>query len=144
MLYLYIYLNLVQKIKNKINKMSKNTLMNKSIFWYILAGFCAGIVSGFFGAGGGMILVPFMTLVMKDEEVKTRATTILCIFFMVIVSSFFYYKQNSVDIELAIKCSMGGIIGGIIGSKLLIKLDKKILKLFFVILLIYSGVKMII
>ena len=118
--------------------------MNKSIFLYLLAGFIAGIISGFFGAGGGMILVPFMTLVMKDEEVKSRATTILCIFFMVLVSSFSYYKQNSVDLGLAIKCSIGGIIGGLIGSKLLIKLDKKVLKLFFVILLIYSGVKMII
>ena len=124
--------------------MSKNTLMNKSIFLYSLAGFIAGIISGFFGAGGGMILVPFMTLIMKDEEIKSRATTILCIFFMVIVSSFFYYKQDSVDWNVAIKCSIGGILGGIIGSKLLIKLDKKILKIFFVILLIYSGVKMII
>ncbi len=124
--------------------MSKNTLMNKSIFLYLLAGFLAGIISGFFGAGGGMILVPFMTLIMKNEEVKSRATTILCIFFMVLVSSFFYYKQDSVDWIIAIKCSMGGILGGIIGSKLLIKLDKKILKIFFVVLLIYSGVKMII
>ena len=57
-------------------------------------GFIAGIVSGFFGAGGGMILVPFMTLIAKDEEVRSRATPILCIFFMVLVSSFFYYKQK--------------------------------------------------
>ena len=124
--------------------MSKNTLMNKSIFLYLLAGFLSGIISGFFGAGGGMILVPFMTLIMKDKEVKSRATTILCIFFMVLVSSFFYYKQDSVDWIIAIKCSIGGIFGGIIGSKLLIKLDKKILKIFFIVLLIYSGVKMII
>lgn len=118
--------------------------MKKSIFLHLLIGFLSGIVSGFFGAGGGMILVPFMTLIMKDEEVKSRATTILCIFFMVLVSGFFYYKQNSVDWEIAIKCSIGGIIGGIVGSKLLIKLDKKVLKMFFVILLIYSGVRMII
>lgn len=124
--------------------MSKNTLMNKSIFLYLLAGFLAGIISGFFGAGGGMILVPFMTLIMKDDEVMSRATTILCIFFMVVTSSFFYYKENSVDIPLALKCSVGGIVGGIIGSKLLINLDKKILKIFFIVLLIYSGVKMII
>lgn len=124
--------------------MSKNILMKKSVFIYLLAGFIAGIVSGFFGAGGGMILVPFMTLVLKNEEVKTRATTILCIFFMVLTSSFFYFKQDSVDWSLALKCSVGGIIGGVIGSKLLINLDKKVLKIFFVFLLIYSGIKMII
>ena len=118
--------------------------MKKSSFLYILIGFFAGIVSGFFGAGGGMILVPFMTLIMKETEVKSRATTILCIFFMVLVSSFFYYKQESIEWHLALKCSIGGIIGIIIVSKILINLYKKILKIFFIILLIYSGVKMII
>ena len=117
--------------------------MNKSIFLYLIAGLIAGIISGFFGAGGGMILVPFLTLVMKCGEVSSRATTILCIFFMVLISSLFYYKENSIDFILALKCSIGGIIGGIIGSKLLISLDKKILKIFFIMLLIYSGSRMI-
>ena len=88
---------------NKNQILIKNTLMKKSIFLYLLAGLLAGIVSGFFGAGGGMILVPFMTLVLKNEEVESRATTILCIFFMVLTSSFFYYKENSVDWIVAIK-----------------------------------------
>ena len=117
--------------------------MNKSIFLFLLAGFLSGIVSGFFGAGGGLILVPFLTLIMKEDEVLSRATTILCIFFMALISSIFYYKENSVDFFLSLKCSTGGIVGGFIGSKLLISLDKKILKIFFIILLIYSGVRMI-
>lgn len=135
----FFTLNLYKK-----QNLSKNTLMKKSIFLYLLAGFIAGIISGFFGAGGGMILVPFMTLIMKNEEVESRATTILCIFFMVLTSSFFYYKENSVDWIIALKCAVGGIIGGVIGSKLLINLDKKVLKIFFILLLIYSGVKMVI
>ena len=117
--------------------------MNKGIFLYVIAGFLAGIISGFFGAGGGMVLVPFLTLIMKNGEVTSRATTILCIFFMALVSSIFYYKESSIDFSLALKCSIGGIIGGIVGSKLLISLDKKILKIFFIILLIYSGSRMI-
>jgi len=118
--------------------------MKKGIFLCVIAGFCAGIVSGFFGAGGGMILVPFMTLILKDEEVESRATTIFCIFFMVLTSSFFYFKENSIDWIISIKCAIGGIIGGINGSKLLIKLNKNILNILFIIFLIYSGIKMII
>lgn len=129
---------------NNKSKNVKTTLMKKSSFLYAMAGFVAGIVSGFFGAGGGMILVPFMTLILHDEEVESRATTILCIFFMVIVSSFFYFKQDSIEWNLAIKCAIGGIVGGIIGSKLLVNLDKKILNILFIILLIYSGIRMII
>ena len=114
------------------------------IFGNILLGFIAGIISGFFGAGGGLILVPYMTLILKEDEVKARASTIMCIFFMVFTSSFFYFKEAFIDWNLAIKCAIGGIIGGIVGSKLLINLNKKILKIFFIIFLLYAGIRMII
>ena len=94
----------------------------KEIFLYIIIGFFAGIISGFFGAGGGLLLVPFMTKILKKGEVTARATTIMCIFFMVLASSFFYYKQNSIDWNIALKSSIGGILGGYLGSKLLVKL----------------------
>ena len=117
--------------------------MNKKIFGNILICFFAGFISGFFGAGGGLILVPYLTLILKEDEVISRATTILCIFFMVFTSSFFYFNKDSIDWYLALKCAIGGIIGGIIGSKLLVNLDKKILKISFIIFLIYAGIKMI-
>lgn len=118
--------------------------MKKDFILEFFVGILAGIISGFFGAGGGMILVPFLTLILKKDEVEARATTIFCIFFMVLISSFFYFKQDSIDWFIAAKCAIGGILGGIIGSKLLINLDKKILNILFIGFLIYSGIKMII
>ena len=120
----------MRKIKNKL-------------FLNILIGFFAGMISGFFGAGGGMVLVPYMTEILKEDEVKSRATTILCIFFMVFTSSFFYFDKNSIDWTLGLKCIVGGIIGSIIGSRLLIKLNKNILKILFIIFLVYAGFTMI-
>lgn len=125
-------------------KIVKNRDMKKEFILEILAGLLSGIVSGFFGAGGGMILVPFLTLILKKTEVESRATTILCIFFMVLTSSIFYFKQDSIDWIVAPKASVGGIIGGVIGSKLLISLDKNILQIIFIVFLIYSGIKFII
>lgn len=118
--------------------------MKKSIFLYAFVSLLTGIVSGFFGAGGGMILVPFMSLIMEKDEVTVRSTTIFCVFFLVLVSSYFYYKENSIDLILSIKCAIGGIIGSVIGSKLLINLDKRILEILFIVFLIYSGVSLII
>ena len=101
------------------------------------------MISGFFGAGGGMVLVPYMTEILKEDEVKSRATTILCIFFIVFTSSFFYFDKNSIDWNLGLKCIVGGIIGSLIGSRLLIKLNKNILKILFIIFLVYAGFTMI-
>lgn len=129
----------------KINFFEKNIIMKKiKIFGNILLGFLAGMISGFFGAGGGLILVPYMTMILKEDEVKSRATTILCIFFMVLTSSFFYFKEALINWNLAIKCAIGGIVGGVVGSKLLINLSKNILKIFFIVFLLYVGIKMII
>ena len=98
----------------------------------------------FLELGGGMILVPSLVSIIKLGEVKSRATAIVCILFMVITSSFFYFKLNYIDWNLSFKCAVGGIIGGIIGSKLLIKMPKKYLNLIFIIFLFYSSIRMII
>lgn len=72
----------------------------------MLIGFFGGIISGFFSAGGGLILVPYMVNILKMDEVKARATTIFCIFLMVFTSGCFYFNQNYIDWEIAIKCAV--------------------------------------
>ncbi len=118
-------------------------MKNKNFWKNMLIGFLAGMVSGFFSAGGGLLLVPYMSSVLKMEEVKARATTIFCIFVLVLTSGTFYLGQNYIDWEISLKCAFGGIIGGYIGSKILFHSGKKFLQISFIIFLIYAGVKMI-
>ena len=108
-----------------------------------LIGIVAGLVNGFFASGGGMILVPAFYYVLKLNEVESRATSVFCILPMVLASSIFYYKGNFMDWRLGIMCAIGGIIGGMIGSKLLKKVDEKYLKISFIVFLIYVSYKMI-
>ncbi len=110
----------------------------------ILVGIIAGFISGLFAAGGGMIVVPAFVHIFKMDEAEARATSVFAILPMVITSGLFYYNNNYVDWTLGIKCALGGIIGGFIGSKLLRKLSDKVLKILFIIFLIYVSIKMII
>ena len=119
-------------------------MKRKGIFLLSMIGFVSGLISGFLGSGGGMLLVPFFSYVFKLDEVKSRASTIFCITFMVITSSAFYIQKDSIDFHLGMLCAIGGIIGGVIGSKLLMNLKGKYLELLFIVFLIYSGIKMII
>lgn len=107
-------------------------------------GIIAGFISGLFAAGGGMIVVPAFVHIFKLDEAEARATSVFAILPMVITSGLFYYNNNYVDWTLGIKCALGGIIGGFIGSKLLRKLSDKVLKIIFIIFLIYVSIKMII
>lgn len=106
-------------------------------------GFFAGIVSGLFAAGGGMIVVPALIHLFKLEDKKARATSVLAILPMVITSGIFYYGNNYIDWKLGVTCAIGGVIGGYIGAKLLKKLSTKFLKIAFTCFLIYVSVKMI-
>lgn len=109
-----------------------------------LVGLFAGIVSGLFAAGGGMIVVPALIHLFKLEDKKARATSVFAILPMVITSGIFYFNNNYIDWKLGVTCAIGGIAGGYIGAKLLKKLPTKILKIAFTGFLIYVSARMII
>lgn len=109
-----------------------------------IIGIFAGLICGFFGAGGGLILVPAFSMIDKMDEKESRATSIFCILPLVVISCIFYIKNQYMDWNIGIKSAVGGIIGGIIGSVLLKKLDNQILNILFVIFLLYVSIRMVI
>lgn len=109
----------------------------------VILGLIAGIISGLFAAGGGMILVPAYVYILKMDEVKARATSVFCILPMVFVSGLMYYRANFIDWRLGMLCAIGGIVGGIIGAKLLKKISIKNLKILFTLFLLYASIKMV-
>lgn len=118
-------------------------MMKKEFLYKILIGFFAGIISGLFASGGGMILVPAFIYLLKLKEVESRATSVICILPMVVTSGIFYYTNNYIDWKIGTFCAIGGVIGGLVGAKLLNKLPVKYLKIAFTIFLTYASYKMI-
>ena len=71
----------------------------------ILIGLIAGLVSGFFATGGGMIVVPALVYLLKISEQKARATSLFVILPMVITSGIFYYKNDYIDWTVGFLCA---------------------------------------
>ena len=124
-------------------KFSKTNFMKKEFLYQVLIGIFAGIVSGLFASGGGMILVPAFIYILRLKDVEARATSVLCILPMVVTSGIFYYKNNYMNWKIGLLCAIGGIVGGVVGAKLLNKLPEKYLKIAFTIFLIYASCRMI-
>ena len=81
-------------------------MKDKYLLKKIIIGFFAGIVTGLFGSGGGMILVPAFTFILGLEEKEARATSIFCILSLVCVSSFFYLNASYIDWKISIYCAV--------------------------------------
>lgn len=128
---------------NFSKKINNNIMMKKEFVYKMLIGFFSGIISGLFASGGGMILVPAFIYLLKMEDVESRATSVICILPMVVTSGIFYYTGNYINWEIGLLCAVGGVVGGVVGAKLLNRLPARYLKIAFTIFLIYASYKMI-
>jgi uncharacterized membrane protein YfcA len=79
-------------------------------FLIYLVGIVSGLASGFFGSGGGLIIVPALVTFFKMDEYIARGTAITCILPMVITSLFFYFKSSYIKWDIALYCAIGGVI----------------------------------
>ncbi len=107
-----------------------------------LIGIVTGFANGLFGAGGGTILVIAIGFLLKIETRIAHATAIAIILPLSIVSAFIYKNNVVTNWNIIIYVSLGGIIGGYIGSKLLNKISPKWLHRIFGIFMIITGVRM--
>lgn len=108
-----------------------------------IIGVVTGLLNGFFGAGGGTILVPAMERFLKTEEHKAHATAIAVILPLCIISMIVYLRNAQIMWRAVIYVSIGGIVGGYTGARLLGKIPSKWLHIIFGVFMIAAGVKMI-
>lgn len=82
----------------------------------VLAGLGAGAVNGFFGAGGGMVLVPLLSLLTDLEEDDIFASSIAIILPVCIVSLAATTITGTVAWDAALPWLFGSAIGGILAA----------------------------
>jgi uncharacterized membrane protein YfcA len=107
----------------------------------IAAGALAGILNGFFGAGGGMVLVPLLIRWVKLDEHKAFATSVFIILPLCVVSAVVYLLKLRIDFTLALPYLIGGLAGGFIGGRCFKKIPTALLHRVFGLLLIYGGIR---
>jgi len=107
-------------------------------------GIITGLANGLFGSGGGTIVVPAMERFLKVEPHKAHATAIAIILPLSFLSMFIYLKNGNIDWFNVILISIGGMLGGFVGAKLLNRISDKWLHKIFGLFMVIAAVKMII
>ena len=108
-----------------------------------LTGVLCGIFNGLLGAGGGIVAVLSLRKFLGVETHKSHATAVAIILPLTIVSAAIYLWGYQIDISTAAWVTVGGIIGGIIGAKLLKKISANMLHKIFGAIMIFASIRML-
>ena len=103
----------------------------------------AGIVSALLGIGGGIVKVPLMNLGMGVPLRIATATSNLMIGITAAASAIIYLLRGEIDPYVAAPTAIGVFIGASVGSRLGHRVDLRILRWLFVLVLLYTALQMI-
>lgn len=110
----------------------------------ICTGLAAGILSGFVGLGGGVVMVPCLVYFLGMNQHLAQGTSLAVMLPPIgILAVINYYKAGHVDMKSALILSLAFIIGGFFGSKLAISLPEHIIRRSFGIIVLLVALKMI-
>ena len=101
---------------------------------YIVIGIISGIVTAL-GMGGGSILITILTGFMGINQKIAQSCNIIFFIPTSIVAIIVNIKNKNIDLKLATIISIFGILGAIIGAKLSVHTDVKMLRKYFGIFL---------
>ena len=111
----------------------------------IIIGLSAGIVSGLLGVGGAIIMVPALVFFLGLTQHQAQGTSLSVLIFPVGFLAFWnYYKHGYVNFKIAIIIMLAFFVGGYLGSLVAVRIPERPLKIFFGILIIIMGARMII
>jgi uncharacterized protein len=115
-----------------------------TILLLVLIGIFAGIMSGFIGVGGGVIIVPALVYFLGISQHMAQGTSLLIMIPPIgILAVMNYYKAGQVHWGYAAVIAVAFIVGAYYGSKLSLKLNANLVKFIFGIFMLYVSVRMI-
>ena len=115
---------------------------NKNTFLSIILGLIIGFVNGFFGGGGGMIVVPLLTKHYALEQKEAQATAIAVMLPICIASAIIYMFNVKLNFYNLVSCAGGVTLGGTIGAFLLKGASNKTIAFIFAFVMLIAGVKL--
>jgi uncharacterized protein len=106
-------------------------------------GLAVGILAALLGVGGGLLMVPFMVLVLERTQHVAEGTSLLVIIPTATAGAIAHYKRGYISIRSAGLLGLGGMVGAIAGALLALGTSAPILEFLFGLLVIAVGIRFI-
>jgi uncharacterized membrane protein YfcA len=109
-----------------------------------VVGILAGILSGLFGVGGGILIVPGLVLVMGMEQRLAHGTSLAAIVPIAVAGVAAYALERAVDWPAAVFLAAGAAGGAVLGTHVLRQISQRLLRFLFGLFLLLTASQMLI
>ncbi|WP_228370034.1 sulfite exporter TauE/SafE family protein [Caldicellulosiruptor saccharolyticus] len=113
------------------------------IFEVLVVSIIAGFVGSLLGIGGGLIVIPFLSIVFKLNMHQAAAAGLVSVIATSSGAASAYVKDKLTHLRIGMFLQLATVIGGVLGAILSGFLPTKILSVIFGILLLYNSFLMI-
>jgi uncharacterized protein len=116
-----------------------------NLFVVLLIGLSAGVLGGFFGVGGGVLIVPALVLLLDMPQHNAIGTSLGALLPPVgILGAWAYYTHGDLNIPYAALLALGLLIGAYFGAQVAVHLSGLLLRRAFGVFLILIAVRLLI
>ena len=106
-------------------------------------GVVTGVAAGILGVGGGILMVPFLTLVAGMTQHAAEATSLLVVLPTAVVASLVLQRRGIGDLGVALRFGLVGAAGAAGGAVLALALPGRSLRLVFAVFLALVGLRLV-
>lgn len=110
---------------------------------FALLGAVAGMLGGFFGVGGGIVLVPMLVWVGLGRH-RAHATSLASFIIIATAGAISYGLAGDISVRFGVAIGLGGVVGSVVGASLMHKMSSRNLGIVFSVVLLVAGVRMVV
>jgi len=112
----------------------------RRLLWILATATGVGVLGGMFGVGGGVLLVPLLVLLFHFDQHSAQGTSLVALVPPTgLLALLNYWQQGQVDMRVGLLLMPGVFLGGMIGSKLALRLSPRGMRQVFAALLFVLG-----
>ena len=108
-------------------------------------GIGTGVLSGLFGIGGGVVIVPALVLILGFEQKMATGTSLAALILPVALLAVIQYaRAGYVDVKVAALLGAGIVIGSFVGARVALGTSDQLLRRLFALLLLAIAVRLVV
>jgi len=108
----------------------------------VITGATGGFFSGLTGVGGGAVMVPLLTSLLRLPQHVAHGTSLAIVIFVATAGFIGYWTTENVDWELVPWLAVGGAVGAYVGATTMSRLAPRALRLVFGVFLLSVAIRM--